>query len=338
MYDGKNKNPKIQLKRFVGYTIVIVILASFVLGLNIYGFLYTPMSSEFGQVREGEIRWALPDHFLQGETRVIKISLVLDLKRNRSRVLEESPESYRPDLIDTVKASELMAYQLVSSKYNGEPHFLIEPNDFQEQLVDTTGYIGNHWEWTVTALKGGNASLMLKQKLRIPTSEGLKDKMLPSITKDINIKSRLFYQINKFIYDWYHLLLVVVGIIVVRWWLAYFNNLQVLIRVSEKTKHKLKSEISKIDQEKIIKLKTTIDKQIVNSKIEKSIREIIAFSEQNKADELKTQIIRISASFQGNEKEYSMNTISNSDYTVNKSRLTKGLLELMSDIYKFGIR
>ena len=141
------------------------------------------------------------------------------------------------------------------------------------------------------------------------------------------------YQIKSFFKkNWGWLMTV----IIIPIWIYFFNQLKNLVKKKKTIQNRLKAEISKINPENITSFKEKIYEFIQRDEIKTAINELIEFSNLNKANELKNQITLISSRFNSNESDNNLNIISNSEYNLNKSQITKGLLLLMDDIYEYG--
>lgn len=319
---------KIILKIFIHLFIYMFLIAMF---SPIFG-----IKTDFSTIREGKIRWILPNSFAQGNTEKVKILLSYDLSYEQNLTLNEREQSSKFELIDTVNTSQVMAYELVGTRNKGGDQFLIEPSGFQEQVIDTSKNGENYWEWSVTPLKAGNANLTLNQKLRISTSEGLIDKIQPSISKSVKIENRIIYQAKEFLPILHSLIWVIIAFIYPIGVFTYYYNSRNSVKEKRDIKNRLMKEMKGVNYESVLKLKILIEELVSKNKVDDSIKKLLEFTYQNEAEELKTIAVRISSNFENNEKEYHLNTISNSDYYINRSRLVNGLLYLVSDLKKYA--
>lgn len=336
MYGLKKKKTKLGI---LGHAKRILKISKHLLIYLFLISLFSPIlgiKTDFSTIREGKIRWILPNSFAQGNTKKVKILLSYDLSYEQNLTSNEREQSSKFELIDTVNTSQVMAYELVGTRNNGGDQFLIEPSGFQEQVIDTSKNGQNYWEWSITPLKAGNATLTLNQKLRISTSEGLIDKIQPSISKSVKIENRIIYQAKEFLPILHSLIWVIIAFIYSIGVFTYYYNSRNSVKEKRDIKNRLMKEMKGVNYESILKLKILIEELVSKNKVDDSIKKLLEFTDQNDAKEVKTLAVRISSNFENNEKEYHLNTISNSDYNINRARLVNGLLNLVSDLKKYA--
>lgn len=326
MYEQINSDPKRRLKRFIWLSVIAFLVILF-LTMSYLSIMF--LDADFSMVRTGEIRWHLPKEFVQGKTDFVKIRLKYDTEIAEWEDLNTKDKLFA----DIIQTAEIMSLKLLSSKEDGNPHFKIEPNDYQEQVIDTSRLGENYWEWEITPLLSGEAELVLQQKIMIPTSEGLKDKQSPLKTQNVVIQKRLSYQLKTFFSNnlgW------LMSAIIIPIWIYFYSNLKKTVKKKKEIDNLLKQELHLVNNSSLQKLKEKTVKFIQEDKVKEAIANIVEYSNLANTKELKNQISLISLSYESNEQNYRLNTISNSEYGINRSKTVKGLLLLITEISEYG--